>query len=94
MGLAGLLRLGERHVVRLARGGRRGRAGLGGQSAADGAEVAKVLKQSATGTAWNRELGWGRLDAASAVQLALETKGEALRRVSHEPRPIHSSPPS
>jgi subtilisin family serine protease len=57
-------------------------------------QVAKVLKQSATGTAWNRELGWGRLDAASAVQLALETKGEALRRVRHEPRPIHSSPPS
>ena len=37
-------------------------------------QVAKVLKQSATGTAWNRELGWGRLDAAAAVQLALETR--------------------
>jgi subtilisin family serine protease len=57
-------------------------------------QVAKVLKQSATGTTWNRELGWGRLDAAAAVQLALETKGLALRQVRHEPRPIHSSPPS
>ena len=57
-------------------------------------QVAKVLKQSATGTRWNFELGWGRLDAAAAVQLALETKGLALRRAHHEPRPIHSSPPS
>jgi thermitase len=57
-------------------------------------QVAKVLKQSATGTRWNFELGWGRLDAAAAVQLALDTKGLALRRVHHDPRPIHSSPPS
>ena len=57
-------------------------------------QVANVLKQSATGTTWNRELGWGRLDAAAAVQLALETKGLALRRAHHDPRPSHSSPPS
>jgi len=42
-------------------------------------QVAKVLKQSATGTTWNRELGWGRLDAAAAVELALRTPGLALR---------------
>jgi thermitase len=44
-------------------------------------QVAKVMKQSATGDSWNRELGWGRLDAAAAVQLALETHGAALRTV-------------
>ena len=43
-------------------------------------QVAKVLKQSADGTRWNRQLGWGRLDAAAAVQLALRTRGTALRR--------------
>ena len=42
-------------------------------------QVAKVLKQSATGTRWNAELGWGRLDAAAAVQLALRTHGLKLR---------------
>jgi subtilisin family serine protease len=42
-------------------------------------QVAQVLKQSATGTSWNAELGWGRLDAAAAVQLALQTPGRALR---------------
>jgi len=42
-------------------------------------QVADVLKQSATGTGWNAELGWGRLDAAAAVQLALQTRGAALR---------------
>jgi subtilisin family serine protease len=42
-------------------------------------QVAQVLKQSATGTSWNAELGWGRLDAAAAVQLALQTPGKALR---------------
>jgi subtilisin family serine protease len=42
-------------------------------------QVAKVLKQSATGTSWNAELGWGRLDAAAAVQLALRTHGLELR---------------
>jgi subtilisin family serine protease len=57
-------------------------------------QVANVMKQSATGAQWNRELGWGRLDAAAAVELALETKGVALRHVHQEPRPIHSSPPS
>jgi subtilisin family serine protease len=43
------------------------------------AQVAQVLKQSATGTSWNPELGWGRLDAAAAVQLALQTPGRAMR---------------
>ena len=57
-------------------------------------QVAKVLKESASGSAWSPELGWGRLDAAAAVQLALETKGDALRGARYEPRPIHSSPPS
>jgi subtilisin family serine protease len=42
-------------------------------------QVAKVLKESASGTGWNPELGWGRLDAAAAVQLALRTPGETLR---------------
>jgi subtilisin family serine protease len=44
------------------------------------AQVAQVLKQSADGPGWTRQLGWGRLDAAAAVQLALATKGNALRR--------------
>jgi subtilisin family serine protease len=43
-------------------------------------QVAKVLKHSASGSGWNRELGWGRLDAAAAVELALRTPGTALRR--------------
>jgi hypothetical protein len=38
-----------------------------------------VLKRSASGSTWNPELGWGRLDAAAAVQLALETQGQAPR---------------
>jgi serine protease len=42
-------------------------------------QVANALKQSATGTTWNHELGWGRLDAAAAVELALRTPGLALR---------------
>jgi subtilisin family serine protease len=42
-------------------------------------QVVQVLKQSADGTSWNPELGWGRLDAAAAVQLALQTRGNALR---------------
>jgi subtilisin family serine protease len=42
-------------------------------------QVATVLKQSATGTDWNRELGWGRLDASAAVELGLRTPGLALR---------------
>ena len=42
-------------------------------------QVADVLKRSADGNGWNRELGWGRLDAAAAVQLALKTSGNALR---------------
>jgi subtilisin family serine protease len=45
-------------------------------------QVAKVLKQSASGTRWSPELGWGRLDAAAAVQLALQTPGETLRTAS------------
>ncbi|HEX3266795.1 MAG TPA: S8 family serine peptidase [Gaiellaceae bacterium] len=60
-------------------------------------QVARVLKQSATGSSWSPELGWGRLDAAATVELALRTRGDGLRRVSrlaHEPRPTHSSPPS
>ena len=42
-------------------------------------QVADVLKQSADGDGRNRELGWGRLDAAAAVELALQTKAAALR---------------
>jgi subtilisin family serine protease len=42
-------------------------------------QVAKVLKQSASGTGWNRELGWGRLNAAAAVALAQATRGLAPR---------------
>jgi serine protease len=57
-------------------------------------QVASVLKQSADGNGWNRELGWGRLDAAAAVQLALEMPGTTLRHAHYDPRPIHSSPPS
>ncbi len=43
-------------------------------------QVAQVLKQSASGSGWSPELGWGRLDAAAAVQLAQATPGAALRR--------------
>jgi subtilisin family serine protease len=42
-------------------------------------QVASILKQSAAGNGWSRELGWGRLDAAAAVQQALATPGKALR---------------
>jgi subtilisin family serine protease len=42
-------------------------------------QVAEVLKQSASGGAWNPQLGWGRLDAAAAVRLAQATPGAALR---------------
>ena len=42
-------------------------------------QVAKVLKDSATGSTWTPGLGWGRLDAAAAVELALRTRGQALR---------------
>lgn len=45
-------------------------------------QVARVLKRSASGDTWNSELGWGRLDAAAAVQLATETHGSALRSAS------------
>jgi subtilisin family serine protease len=57
-------------------------------------QVADVLKRSASGDAWSPELGWGRLDAAAAVQLAQATPGAGLRSARYEPRPIHSSPPS
>ncbi len=57
-------------------------------------QVVRVLKRSASGDRWSSELGWGRLDAAAAVQLALATHGAALRRPHYEPRPSHSSPPS
>ena len=60
-------------------------------------QVARVIKRSAIGSGWSPGLGWGRLDAGAAVQLALRTRGGALRpgfRLAHEPRPIHSSPPS
>jgi hypothetical protein len=43
---------------------------------------------------WTPGLGWGRLDAAAAVELALKTGGAALRHAVQEPWPIHSSPPS
>jgi subtilisin family serine protease len=61
------------------------------------AQVAWVLKHSATGNGWSPQLGWGTLDAAAAVELARVTPGKAPLRVvhvRHEPRPIHSSPPS
>src|SRR5919198_318804 len=57
-------------------------------------QVAGVLKESASGSGWNPQLGWGRLDAAAAVSLAQATPGAAPRRARHDPRPIHSSPPS
>jgi subtilisin family serine protease len=57
-------------------------------------QVADVLKRSASGDAWSPEFGWGRLDAAAAVQLAQATPGAGLRSARYEPRPIHSSPPS
>jgi subtilisin family serine protease len=58
-------------------------------------QVAAVIKRSAHGSGWTPELGWGTLDAGAAVALAQATKGHALRRARrHEPRPIHSSPPS
>jgi subtilisin family serine protease len=60
-------------------------------------QVARVVKRSATGSGWSPELGWGRLDATAAVELALRTRGGALRPgvgLAHEPRPSHSSPPS
>jgi len=58
-------------------------------------QVARVLKRSATGNGWTPELGWGSLNAGAAVALAEATQGHALRRARrHEPRPIHSSPPS
>jgi len=57
-------------------------------------QVAQVLKESASGDGWSPELGWGRLDAAAAVRLAQATPGAAPRRAYHDPRPIHSSPPS
>jgi subtilisin family serine protease len=57
-------------------------------------QVADVLKQSASGSGWTPQLGWGGLDAAAAVQLAQATHGAGLRQAHYEPRPIHSSPPS
>ena len=57
-------------------------------------QVAQVIKRSATGNGWTPELGWGSLNAGAAVALAQATKGRALRRARHEPRPIHSWPPS
>ena len=44
-------------------------------------QVASILKQSADGSDWNPELGWGILNAAAAVQLARATPGLALRNV-------------
>jgi len=57
-------------------------------------QVANVLEQSALGPVWTPGLGWGRLDAAAAVELALKTDGAALRRPVYMARTIHSSPPS
>jgi subtilisin family serine protease len=57
-------------------------------------QVAEVLKQSASGSGWSPQLGWGRLDAAAAVRLAQATHGDGLHSARYEPRPIHSSPPS
>jgi subtilisin family serine protease len=50
-------------------------------------QVAGVLKRSADGSSWNRSLGWGRLDAAAAVQLALRTGAKGLRHA--QPVPAH-----
>ena len=41
--------------------------------------TAMVVGSGVSGDGWNRELGWGRLDAAAAVELALRTRGAALR---------------
>jgi subtilisin family serine protease len=57
-------------------------------------QVGSVLMQSASGSSWSPELGWGRLDAAAAVQLAQTIPGATIRTARQEPRPIHSSPPS
>ena len=57
-------------------------------------QVADVLKRSASGGGWSPQLGWGRLDAAAAVGLAQTTHGASRAWARHDPRPIHSSPPS
>jgi subtilisin family serine protease len=62
-------------------------------------QVATILKLTATGQGnWTPSLGFGVLDAAAAVALApkIQPKHEpaAARLLGHEPRPIHSSPPS
>jgi subtilisin family serine protease len=33
-------------------------------------QVAWILKTTASGNAWNSQLGWGRLDVGAAVELA------------------------
>jgi subtilisin family serine protease len=43
-------------------------------------QVVSVLEQSASGSGWTPDLGWGRLDAAAAVSLAQATRGAAPRR--------------
>jgi subtilisin family serine protease len=45
-------------------------------------QVANVLKRSASGGVWNEELGWGRLDVAAAVRLALVTRGSRPLRAT------------
>ncbi len=55
----------------------------------DAAAVAQVLKESASGHgAWSPELGFGVIDAASAVELASHTPGQrahAVRRLRWKP---------
>jgi subtilisin family serine protease len=45
------------------------------------AQVAGILKQSASGNGWNPQLGWGRLDAGAAVELAIRTAPSQRRAI-------------
>jgi len=45
------------------------------------AQVAGILKQSASGNGWNSQLGWGRLDVAAAVELAIRTAPSQRRAI-------------
>jgi hypothetical protein len=43
--------------------------------------VSSILKQSASGSEWNPQLGWGRLDVAAAVELATRTAPSQRRAI-------------
>ena len=90
----GLLRLGERHVVLLARGGRHGRARLGGQPATDGAAGGQGAEAERDRHDVEPRARLGPPRRRCGGRALARTKGLALRRVRHDPRPIHSSPPS